>query len=444
MKKENLLASWKEIASYLDRDISTCRRWEKTHGLPVYRIDEKSKSSVFAYKDEIDKWLEERLKKESRQRNFFLGIKWQKSFYFIFPIIAVILIILFIVLPYDSQPVDFKIENSNLIILNKKGKELWRYDTEIENLVDEKSYREHFQFKRMPESNPSLDKYLPQLIIKDINQDERPEVLFSIQTQDEFGEGKLFCFNQKGTILWDFKGGRDIKFGPKVYSSDYRIRGFMACDLDNDGYLETVIVSQHKYYYPTQLVVLEYQGNILGEYWNSGQFSDFTFVDLNDDGRKEIILSAMNNEYKKGCLIVLDSADIRGGSHQLNDFYKCKDLERGSEKYYILFPRTDVGLINILYDSMSWIDILGNRRISVLSYICRISFEFNYNIELQDVRLSHTFELLHQMALEEGKIKKELNRAEYRKSLAQGLLYYDGEKWVNHYAMSNPWNSPEK
>ena len=29
------LDSWKAIASYLDRDAATVRRWEKTRGLPV-------------------------------------------------------------------------------------------------------------------------------------------------------------------------------------------------------------------------------------------------------------------------------------------------------------------------------------------------------------------------------------------------------------------------
>ena len=32
------LESWKEIAAYLGRDITTVRRWERREGLPVYRI----------------------------------------------------------------------------------------------------------------------------------------------------------------------------------------------------------------------------------------------------------------------------------------------------------------------------------------------------------------------------------------------------------------------
>jgi len=32
------LESWKEIAAYLGRDVTTVRRWEKREALPVHRL----------------------------------------------------------------------------------------------------------------------------------------------------------------------------------------------------------------------------------------------------------------------------------------------------------------------------------------------------------------------------------------------------------------------
>ncbi len=49
------LDSWKEIATYLKRDESTVRRWEK-EGLPVHRRAHKRKASVYAYESEIGAW----------------------------------------------------------------------------------------------------------------------------------------------------------------------------------------------------------------------------------------------------------------------------------------------------------------------------------------------------------------------------------------------------
>jgi pentatricopeptide repeat protein len=50
------LDSWKNIAEYLERSLRTVQRWHAYHGLPVRHFGG-SKGSVFAYTDEIDRWL---------------------------------------------------------------------------------------------------------------------------------------------------------------------------------------------------------------------------------------------------------------------------------------------------------------------------------------------------------------------------------------------------
>ena len=51
------LNSWKEIANYLERDLSTVMRWEKEKDLPVHRVPGGKRQTVFAYTTEIDSWL---------------------------------------------------------------------------------------------------------------------------------------------------------------------------------------------------------------------------------------------------------------------------------------------------------------------------------------------------------------------------------------------------
>lgn len=50
------LDSWKEMAKYLRRDVSTLHRWEREEGLPVHRHHHRRASSVYAYKAELDAW----------------------------------------------------------------------------------------------------------------------------------------------------------------------------------------------------------------------------------------------------------------------------------------------------------------------------------------------------------------------------------------------------
>src|SRR6266705_299473 len=54
------LVSWKEIASYLGREVRTVQRWERTEGLPVHRHEHQKKSTVYAYTSELDEWFKNR------------------------------------------------------------------------------------------------------------------------------------------------------------------------------------------------------------------------------------------------------------------------------------------------------------------------------------------------------------------------------------------------
>lgn len=53
------LDSWKEIASYLRREVRTVQLWEKKEGLPVHRHFHQQLGSVYAFRSEIDKWRRE-------------------------------------------------------------------------------------------------------------------------------------------------------------------------------------------------------------------------------------------------------------------------------------------------------------------------------------------------------------------------------------------------
>jgi TolB-like protein/Tfp pilus assembly protein PilF len=110
MDRANILESWKEIASYLNRNVRTCQMWEQDHGLPIHRLDGSPKAHVFAYKDELDAWLNETLhEKENirtarngrRPRKLSLLPRWSRrrvaSFSVIGAVALAVLIYVFII-----------------------------------------------------------------------------------------------------------------------------------------------------------------------------------------------------------------------------------------------------------------------------------------------------------------------------------------------------------
>ena len=435
LKRKRMLSTWKEIADYLDCDIRTCRRWEGKYGLPVHRIDETSNARVYAYENEIDQWLNRNSDSKRKYKRSSKPLILKKISYVFLLLIPTVFIYLFLIQKKDvPQPVNFRLDKSTLIILDEKNKEIGRFDTEVKNLISENFYRDRFQIRQRKNGV----ELIPYIIISDLDQDNKKEILISIQTVNEFGEGDLICLDSKGNMLWNFETGKELKFGNKVYSNDYKIFGFETIDINDDGNLEIVLISEHILYFPTQLIVLNHKGSRLGEYWNSGRLAHYNLVDLNNDGTKEMVLVGMNNEYKKGCLIVFDLNNIKGSSPQSKDNYKCSSLEPGSEKFYILFPRTDVDMRNTETEAMILIEPLNNQRLSVKSQVGKIYFELDFNFVLLAINFSDDFRQLHKQLFEEKKISSKLD-SNYEMDLLKGLLYFDSKNWIAKPSMSNPW-----
>jgi len=65
---EDRLDSWKEIAAYLNRDVTTVQRWEKREGMPVHRHLHDRMGSVYGFRAELDAWTRGR-KPQAEQEN---------------------------------------------------------------------------------------------------------------------------------------------------------------------------------------------------------------------------------------------------------------------------------------------------------------------------------------------------------------------------------------
>ena len=58
IKQPRILNSWKEIAAYLQRGVRTVQRWHLGLGLPVHKLGKSLRSPVFAYRAEVEDWMQ--------------------------------------------------------------------------------------------------------------------------------------------------------------------------------------------------------------------------------------------------------------------------------------------------------------------------------------------------------------------------------------------------
>jgi excisionase family DNA binding protein len=454
--RDDILHSWKEIAAYLGCEVRTCQRWAKESGLPVFKLGTE-KGHVHAKREDIDRWIAEKSVREISGKNG-LSVAGETSKKepakktarhpgrrrFLLPAFGAIglAVVAFAVFGLKARnpgqgsdiPRDFHISGSKIIIVNERNRPLGEYDTGQEDLIEEKVYRDHFQIKKNFCSGQ--DACLPKIMIKDIRKDSRPEILIALSTKNDNNAGILICLDSKGNEQWRFETGRSITFGSQKFPKEFSIRGFGVEDLNQDGRAEIMVISNALHYFPTQVALVSPEGKLEAEYWNSGQLADYEFYDYDQDGKKEIILIGLNNEYNKGVLIALDPSLVKGGSPQLSPHYQSAELEPGSEEFYILFPHHEIGSKPAAMSAINNITRLQDQ-FYLYSYPPDFFFSLSFEMKLTSVSTTNYFKEKYAQLSAEGKLKGPLVQEQIEAALMIGLQYWNGKQWVGHFARAD-------
>ena len=344
----------------------------------------------------------------------------------------------------DKQPADFRIDGSKLVITNKGGRELWRYEANFADLKNEEWYRLRFQNKSVVEEPSGGRRTLSRLLIRDMNRDGRNEVLYVPFREEAQGSGRLVILDSQGHAIWDLETGQETTVGNRVFAPDFTIRGIALVDLYKDGKPEILVISHAWGEYPTRVLLLDLEKKVLGEYWNAGQIDDYVFADLNRDDVPEILLAGQNNEYDRPCLLALDVRRMIGVSPQTETFHFI-GKEKGNEIYYLLFPPSPVDELFRPGITVNKMDLLAGERFRILIHPSNVQFELNYGLNFLTVTLSRSFERLYNDEFRAGRLKDPYDESRIWHNLAAGFRWYDSKtkSWSPTWAMSNPWPDPE-
>lgn len=424
-KKRHKLDSWKEISDYLNRDVRTVQRWEARLGLPIHRLDSSPRSRVFSFTDEIDRWMDKSPRLSSKKNN-------SKNLKRPIPKMALAAILITITAAgivwvvnahkntgvFSREPVDFRLSASRLTVLNLKGRPIWSYDFNVDNLECEDHYKIRFQQK----SQFDFSFYLPCLMFRDINGDGTQETLFAMQTTDNSQDNRLICFDHKGNIFWEYNIGRPVDDKPERSFSGPIISGIDTIDIDGNGTLEIFILANHKADFSGLAVFLNGAGEKIGAYKNSGHLEDYALEDIDKDGINELLLTGVNTDWDQPCLVVLDHTCLNGESPQPNsEGGETKDLSCPG-KYYILMPILAVRTICGAHNGVKKISLSENPD-QMLTLSDLVEYTFNASLELTDVSFSYRFLMEYQGMRRDGKVDR--NPSALKEALlAEGALYY--------------------
>jgi hypothetical protein len=424
------LDSWKDIASYLSRDVRTVIRWEQQRGLPVRRVPGAGRKVVFAYTTELDAWLTQDksaprgLQPISNEALISTGraerehphsgrLKWS------YPaaLIAAALLLAIAIIAFGSRthaggpglPVRVGFTLNALQAFDAAGQMLWSYP--LPGTLDPNDL---FDGRRFEDG----------VRIADFRGDGEHEVLAVLRTRvnpnatspDRF---EVDMFSSSGKLLWSYIPRGHLVFATHDLKDSWRPLDIF---VSGDRRKQIWVAADHAIWGHSFIVSLDPKtGKDTLHYVNSG--TTVSLSEVTTPHGTFLLAAGFNNEYDSGNLAVIDESKPFAVSPQTEGTnHKCLNCPKGDPDYYFVFPRSELNeLMQFYEDRVSEIRVTGDeiqlrknetqRPVWAQSYYLLKSDSVIHPIS---VRFETNYDLLHQKLEREGKIGHSLAKCPER------------------------------
>jgi hypothetical protein len=289
--------------------------------------------------------------------------------------------------------------------------------------------------------------------VADLNEDGKNEVITVIPHPADNNNAKtLRAYNgEKKVVLIRQLQDSTINFLSNHYETSFYFEGIVLDDFAGSGRKEifAAVASGRS---PWYLARFNHQFQIVGEYWHFGAQKLYE-ADLNNDGKKEIIVCGVNqvDELQSGQfsdIAVLDPMEITGDAEAAATRGYGLEASR-AEIFYIRIPESDMfKALGTKQGGPMLVSSVKEKQLkfSVGSGVPEgpyFEFIFSKEMQVQEVKYGSPDVWIHAKLKKEGKISSTLDQ-KYLNDLKNGVRYWDGKEWkkevtkVRHDIAPNP------
>jgi hypothetical protein len=271
-----------------------------------------------------------------------------------------------------NQPRAARMEGGTLVVMNAEGKELWR-KVFTDGLGPDWYYAQGIHDR---------------IWFGDLDGNGRSSVLFlySPALPDPHGS-TLICYSDRGKEKWRWTPGKEL---PELAGSPptYKTVGLGVLKATKARPSRIIVSSVHQPWWPSQVALIDSNGNTISEYWHSGALRYMSLADLDGDGREEIVATGTANGYDhQATLVVLDPDRVFGASSEVRPEFQIRGMGVAQERLRLLFPRSDLNRALFQFNMAEYPTVdHGTLRLTVAECItpmgCRIWYEFDKSIRL--------------------------------------------------------------
>lgn len=314
------LSSWKEIAAHLGRDARTAIRWERDRGLPVHRVPGGKGQRVFAYTDELDRWLRQTPEPELPESK--PAARGRRAGPLVIAAAAALLLLTTtmaasrIWLRGDVARVQFA--GRTVSAVDETARPVWAH-----RLAD-----------------PLQDAMWRSGIVDDFDGDGRADALVSASTAAQPGasaRSSLMLFDHRGKLRWRRSVDDEIRFNAGVYGTPWYARGLTT--LQTDRGILAAWVLQHHTWWPGIVAVFDSAGGRTSRFVNAGWLTAVERVAT----RPWLVTAGFSNSRNAAAFAVIDPKRADGASPEdPGSPYECRDCGADRPVAYVTVGWTDV------------------------------------------------------------------------------------------------------
>lgn len=327
------LSSWKEIASYLRRDVRTVMRWEKERALPIHRGSNGKTGVVFADTDELDAWTrgdvaisEAAVPVTPVDSTPTWIAAWRRP-----AAAAGVVLVLGAGLSgwrvqmslAREQPVIVVMTADAVIARTADGSELWRHPFAGETSTPPYA-RLNTPIEPLAEDDGTLAA-TSQSVRKD-NHDIR--------------SGQVLWFDPAGKIRQSFSFEDRLTIGSRVYSAPWSISDYQVHR--GPGTRRIAVTAHHQEWWPSIVTILDDGFRRKGSFVHAGWVDHIRWM---PDGR--LAIAGFSNVKDGGMIALLDAGALNGQSPApRHGEFECTSCGPDRPLRYVVMPRSEVNRVS--------------------------------------------------------------------------------------------------
>lgn len=339
-------------------------------------------------------------------------------------VILIMLVFGFYFTSLNDTPSYIDFATNNIFVKNKYGKILWEKETVRKLANFSKGYLENYYR------------------IIDIDQVQKGVLVSDDLTRS------LKLFDKNGDVLWNYKFNyQNLHTKDEVFANNFGDVKIIDTQIV-DGKLLLFLIISHSPYYPTAIVTIDVlTGKQYGGlFWHSGGIINCKLVDIDGDGKIEIIGAAINNGLGRAVMFSLEVNNMKGQSIS-TEKYTFQDIPQAVFDEYILLPTPDFFNLQFSkYYKPSGLSINYAKRYiqngiikhDLMSSSMNIRVRFSLNFNFLELFVSDTYVNERDKLVNKGILDYPLSDTdEYRQLLMNQIEYWDGEKFIKHADLLN-------